>query len=110
MRAALGVASLSDLWGGKESRGDLEADLENELRARRNPTLAELAAGEIASVEVMGSSGASRLARLSAYGMVPGSELKVIQTRPAILVEVEGTRLALEGDVAAGIQVRRLGR
>ncbi len=108
MRAALRVASLSDLWGGKEPPGDSEADLRRNLQARRNPTLADLAAGEVASVEVMGSSRASRLARLSAYGMVPGSELKVIQTRPAILVEVEGTRLALEGDVAAGIQVRRL--
>ncbi len=107
MRAALRVASLSDLWG-KEAPGDPEANLQRDLQAHRNPTLADLAAGDVASVEVMGSSRASRLARLSAYGMVPGSELKVIQTRPAILVEVEGTRLALEGDVAAGIQVRRL--
>lgn len=106
---ALGVAGVTNPVGVEERPDGLVGGLKGALEFRRAPTLAELLAGEAARVEAMGSEHAARLARLSAYGVVPGSHLRVIQTRPAILVEVEGTRLALEAGVAAGIQVRRLG-
>lgn len=75
--------------------------------APSGPSVLDLDAGEEANVESMAAGSATRLGRLSAFGVAPGARLRVLQTRPAVLVEVGGTLLALEAEVAAGIQVRR---
>jgi len=48
-----------------------------------------------------------RLMRLSALGLVPGAHVHLQQKRPAVVVRVGETTLALEPDVAAEIYVKR---
>jgi DtxR family Mn-dependent transcriptional regulator len=48
-----------------------------------------------------------RLDRLASYGVLPGTVLEMKQKRPSVVVVVGGTTLALEGDVAGEIYVRR---
>jgi Fe2+ transport system protein FeoA len=55
----------------------------------------------IASVE----GDAARIDRLAAIGILPGVELLVQQTRPVVVVESGETVLALEREIAAGVQV-----
>jgi Fe2+ transport system protein FeoA len=38
-------------------------------------------------------------------GILPGVELRVLQTRPVVVVESDETVLALERDIAAGVVV-----
>jgi len=51
-----------------------------------------------------------RLHRLSAAGLGPGVEIELHQRSPAFCLRVDETDLALDRDVAADIQVSRLGR
>lgn len=48
-----------------------------------------------------------RFDRLGAFGVVPGSTVRLRQTQPSIVIDIEGTSLALDRDVAAEIFVRR---
>ena len=41
------------------------------------------------------------------YGVVPGSVIRLRQKRPSFVIEIEGTSLALDGEVAREIFVRR---
>lgn len=50
-----------------------------------------------------------RLDRLASFGVLPGTLLELKQKHPSVVVVVGGTTLALEGEVAAGIYVRREG-
>jgi Fe2+ transport system protein FeoA len=47
----------------------------------------------------------SRLARLQAYGLIPGCRVQVLQVWPVIVVQVEHTELALENELAGQILV-----
>ena len=47
-----------------------------------------------------------RLARLSAFGLVPGSRVRVLQRRPAPVIRVGETELALGEEILAQIWVR----
>jgi Fe2+ transport system protein FeoA len=46
-----------------------------------------------------------RYAQLRAYGVAPGSSVKIIQHEPVTIIQVEFTELALEADLARGVQV-----
>jgi Fe2+ transport system protein FeoA len=48
---------------------------------------------------------AARVNRLAALGILPGTELRVQQTRPVVIVESDETVLALEREVAAAVVV-----
>lgn len=48
---------------------------------------------------------AERYAQLRAYGVAPGSSVKIIQHDPVTIIQVEFTELALEADLARGVQV-----
>jgi Fe2+ transport system protein FeoA len=72
-------------------------------------TLGELGAGEAACVVCVGSEGAARPSALAAFGLVPGAEIQLIQRRPACVVRVDETELALDGEVADEILVAPLG-
>jgi thiamine biosynthesis lipoprotein len=72
-----------------------------------DPLLA-LPAGAEASVESLGAGPAGRLGRLSSYGLAPGARVRMVQHRPAVVIEIDGTRLAIERGIAARIRVRRL--
>jgi len=65
-----------------------------------------LAGGERARVVSLTDTG--RRNSLAVFGLVPGSEVTLLQSRPAYVVQVGETQLALEADIAAGILVERL--
>lgn len=66
--------------------------------------VSDLAPGETSEVVSLGEE-ASRRKTLSAFGLVPGSEITVIQQRPACVVRVGETELALDREIAREILV-----
>lgn len=69
--------------------------------------LTETKAGETCEVVMIRPRHHARLDRLTTYGIVPGVSLRVHQTRPAYVVQVGQTDLALDREVAADIFVRQ---
>jgi Fe2+ transport system protein FeoA len=72
-------------------------------------TLAELTRGETARVVCVGGEAAARPSALAAFGLVPGAEIQLVQRRPACVVRVDETELALDSHVADEILVAPLG-
>jgi Fe2+ transport system protein FeoA len=69
--------------------------------------LGQLAEGETAEFVGLAGSHASRQHTLGLYGLTPGARLTLQQKRPAYVVRVGETELALDSEIAAGILVRR---
>jgi Fe2+ transport system protein FeoA len=63
----------------------------------------QLRAGQTASV--LSLSGSRN--RLAVFGLVPGTEITLLQRRPACVVQVGETELALDREIARRILVRR---
>lgn len=59
---------------------------------------------------VIGFNGLSERAtrRLMAYGLVPGARFKLLQRRPAYILRVGQTELALESEIAESVYVEEL--
>ncbi len=68
--------------------------------------LTNLPPGQEAKVTQITSQDAGRLARLSAFGLVPGSRITLQQCNPAYVVRVGETEVALDRDVVSEIIVR----
>ena len=69
-------------------------------------SLAQMQPGQTAEVLEIASNDASRLVRLSALGVAPGSALTLEQRFPAYLIRVGETQLSLDEEVAQEIRVR----
>ena len=67
--------------------------------------LTELSGGECA--KVVSLAGTRRPGALAVFGLVPGSEVTLLQRSPTYVVQVGETQLALEADIAGGIFVER---
>lgn len=67
--------------------------------------LNELAVGAHACLVGFDSLGERDLQRLVAYGLVPGSRLKVLQRVPAYILKIHETELALEHSLVKAIYV-----
>jgi Fe2+ transport system protein FeoA len=65
--------------------------------------LSLLKPGQSARVVELRSSDPVRLDRLGAYGLVPGSELRLEQCRPTLIFSVGETEIAIDNDVAGEI-------
>jgi DtxR family Mn-dependent transcriptional regulator len=70
--------------------------------------LTSIKVGEDCQVVLIRPRNHDRLHRLTTYGVVPGVTLRLHQRRPAYVVQVGETDLALDTDVAADIFVRRV--
>lgn len=70
-------------------------------------TVRGLDAGERAEVVLLGGDSASRRNHLAVFGLVPGSEIRLLQRYPSFVVEIGETTLALDAGVAGDIVVRR---
>jgi DtxR family Mn-dependent transcriptional regulator len=62
--------------------------------------------GQRAQVVELRSENHSRLARLGALGLMPGSWLVVLQCKPALVLRVGETEISLDDAVAGEILVR----
>jgi len=70
-------------------------------------SLEDLEPGAAARIVFVTARDASSVNRLGNYGVVPGSVVRLRQKRPSCVLEIEGTSLALDPDVARTIFVRR---
>lgn len=70
--------------------------------------LPELNEGESSELVCLNCTHASRRNALAVFGLVPGSRLVLQQKRPAFVVRVGETELALEASIAADVYVKRL--
>ena len=71
-------------------------------------TLDHLRPGETARVLKVSAADTPMLMKLSQLGLVPGAEVKIQQSRPAAVVRVGETTVALQRAVARAVHVRRL--
>jgi Fe2+ transport system protein FeoA len=69
-------------------------------------SLDRIGAGQWAEVVELRTADPARLDRLSGYGIVPGSRLRVEQLRPAVIVCIGHTEISVDGEVARQIMVR----
>ena len=66
----------------------------------------ELEAGARAILVCMGLSTGTRERALTAYGLVPGAEVEIVQQRPACVIRIDQTELALDREIADEILVQ----
>lgn len=81
--------------GGSEAEGVVEP-------------LWRLAAGETARIVHIVAKDVERAVRLSSLGLVPGAVVRLNQKRPAVVLELGETTLALDASVSHDIYVRRM--
>jgi Fe2+ transport system protein FeoA len=62
--------------------------------------------GQWAHITALRCADPGRLNRLSAYGLVPGSLIRLRQARPALIIEIDETVLSMDSAVAADIEVQ----
>ena len=72
-------------------------------------SLADLRVKDRGEIVRISSRSRTRLARLGAYGVAPGAVLTLLQKRPAFVIRVGETELALDHEVARDILLRRTG-
>lgn len=70
-------------------------------------TVRELSGGESAEVVHLGEETPDRSNSLAVFGLVPGSEITLVQRHPSYVIQVGETVLALDAEVAGSIIVRR---
>ena len=73
-----------------------------------HPSLFDIERGERVRVLCLGARSSGRYVPLAGFGLVPGCEIELLQRRPACVVRVEETELALDPDIAREILVERL--
>ncbi|MDP2663433.1 MAG: metal-dependent transcriptional regulator [Dehalococcoidia bacterium] len=71
--------------------------------------LSRLDQGETCEVAYIGTRDEARLNRLTCLGIIPGHRLKLLQRRPAYVVEVDETHLGLDRSIAEEIYVKTVG-
>jgi len=70
--------------------------------------LSDMAVGDLCEIVLIRPRTHSRLDRLATYGVAPGSRVHLHQKRPAFVIQIGETDLALDGEVARDIFVRRV--
>ncbi len=67
--------------------------------------LTEATPGHVVRVTALTSGSASRLSRLAAYGLVPGTLITVVAVKPAIVLRCGNTSIALDETIAREVTV-----
>jgi Fe2+ transport system protein FeoA len=67
--------------------------------------LASLTLGETGTIARVAAADPGRLVKLSSLGLMAGVEVTLLQRRPAVLVRIAETQVALDPDVAADIWI-----
>ena len=68
-----------------------------------------LAAGESGTIARVASADPSRLVKLSSLGIMPGVEITLVQRRPAVVVRIAESQVALDPEVAEDIWIEPAG-
>ncbi len=67
--------------------------------------LVDVPVGATASIAYIASKSSARIERLAAFGIIPGSEVRLIARRPSCVVSCGATSIALDDDIAREIYV-----
>jgi Fe2+ transport system protein FeoA len=94
------VSWLAKLFGRREP-AEGESRLPAEVRR-----VTELRRGEEAEVLCLGDTRSPRLGSLAAFGVVPGSRISLVQTRPSCVIRVGETETAIDREIGEEILVR----
>ncbi len=70
--------------------------------------LTEVRVGEACEVVMIRPRGSGWFDRLGSFGIVPGSKLRILQKRPAYVVQAGHTDLALDAGLARHLLVRKI--
>ena len=70
--------------------------------------LADLSPGENAKIGFITPESHSRLDRLSAMGLVPGSMVKLHQKRPSYVIQLGETMIAVDKNITKEIFVKKM--
>jgi len=68
--------------------------------------LTDLAVGTTASIAFIAPTSASRINKLASFGLVPGSDIRLVQRRPAVVLQCGATSIAVEDEIGRDIYVR----
>ena len=68
--------------------------------------LTHIPAGKQVEIESLEELPPARLAQLSAFGLIPGSQVMILQRRPAHIIRLDQTELALGPEILERIWVR----
>lgn len=71
-------------------------------------TVGQLEKGERVQVVALSCESSSRSNALTVFGLVPGSEITLLERRPTFVIRVGETELAFDADIAREILVRPL--
>jgi len=88
-------------------RGECCAMFRQEMKPLVAP-LADLTPGEQAKIVFITPGSHSRLDRLSAMGVVPGSVVKLHQKRPSYVIQLGETMIAVDKDITKEIYVKKV--
>ena len=68
--------------------------------------LTDLAVGASASIAFIAPTSSARINKLASFGLVPGSEVRLVSRRPAVVLECGATSIAVEDEIGRDIYVR----
>jgi DtxR family Mn-dependent transcriptional regulator len=68
--------------------------------------LCDLPIGGIANIVFIAPKSAARLTRLAVLGIVPGTDIRLVQRKPSVVISCGQTSVAIEEDMAREIYVR----
>jgi Fe2+ transport system protein FeoA len=68
--------------------------------------LTDLEIGATGSIAFVAPTSSSRINKLAAFGLVPGSEIRLVSRRPAVVLECGATSIAVEDEIGRDIYVR----
>jgi Fe2+ transport system protein FeoA len=71
--------------------------------------LTELREDEVARVSCLLDPGSAVAMRLAGVGVLPGTEVRMLQRRPVYVIRIGFSELAMDRDTAARVRVRREG-
>lgn len=92
---------------GKASDG-LDKVIEGNYSSEMNHMpLTHLKSGEKASIVRIKTDNMVKLRKLTAFGIMPGFDVIVIQKYPAIVIQIGYTQVALDEDIASEIVVEK---
>jgi Fe2+ transport system protein FeoA len=68
--------------------------------------LTDLAVGASAAIAFIAPTSSARINKLASFGLVPGSEIRLVSRRPAVVLECGATSIAVEDEIGRDIYVR----
>ena len=68
--------------------------------------LTDLTPGATASIAFIAPTSSARINKLASFGLVPGSEIRLVSRRPAVVLQCGATSIAVEDEIGRDMYVR----